>query len=160
LELLLVLGYCTYGDLRVYRMKSKLKTNTHLLFWGLIPCILAFTFYNYNYHKDSTLDINVHDTYFVISNFELEVLTLICFFITGIKYYILEKLKRKKFSILILIHFISSVVPYLIFLFKTLLFTRYSNLFLGMSLVLILIALALFFINMVIGIIWKENRLY
>jgi len=59
---------------------------------------------------DSVIDLNVHDTYFVISN--LHLLIVISFFVLlqGILYLIIEKLKLKLYSIPIKLHFLFIVI--------------------------------------------------
>jgi len=135
-------------------MNLKSDKNTYSLFWGVLPIIILFAIYAH--YRDSTISINIHDTYLIINLFHLEILAFISFLLTGIIYFILEKRKRKLLKILIYTHFILSISSYLIPHYNSF-FTKNSNLIAGVSLLLIVIALLLLFTNMIIGIFCKES---
>ena len=59
---------------------------------------------------DSTVDLNIHDTYFVISNLHLSIVTSFFVLLQGILYLIIEKMKLKLYSLLIKLHFLFIVV--------------------------------------------------
>lgn len=59
---------------------------------------------------DSTVDLNVHDAYFVISNLHLSIVTSFFVLLQGILYLIIEKMKLKLYSLLIKLHFLFIVV--------------------------------------------------
>jgi len=118
-------------------MNLKSNKNTYSLFWGVLPIIILFAIYAH--YRDSTISINIHDTYLIINLFHLEILAFISFLLTGIIYFILEKRK-------------SYLIPH-----YNSFFTKNSNLIAGVSLLLIVIALLLLFTNMIIGIFCKES---
>lgn len=63
----------------------------HLIFLIAIPIIILIGILS----GDAVLDINVHDTYYVIAYFHLATLISILFGIIGIGYWIMQKANRK-----------------------------------------------------------------
>lgn len=59
---------------------------------------------------DSVIDLNVHDTYLVISNLHLLIVTSFFVLLQGILYLIIEKMKLKLYSLLIKLHFLFVVI--------------------------------------------------
>lgn len=74
----------------------------HLSFLGAIPILMMIGIFS----KDATVDINVHDTYYVIANFHLATLISILFGIIGMGYWLMLKANRKLSKLLNLIHII------------------------------------------------------
>ncbi len=70
---------------------SKLFENPHIIFLFSIPILLLYGVFN----KESMLDINVHDTYFVIAHFHLTILMSIPFTIFGIGYWLIKKTNKR-----------------------------------------------------------------
>lgn len=70
---------------------DKLGTKPDLIFFLSIPVILLIGIMS----GGATLDINVHDTYFVIAHFHIAVLISILFGIIGVGYWIMKKANRK-----------------------------------------------------------------
>lgn len=68
-----------------------LSKKPHLIFLLSIPIIILIGFMS----EDAVLDINVHDTYYVIAYFHLTILISILFGIIGIGYWIMLKVDRK-----------------------------------------------------------------
>jgi len=64
------------------------KQTNHYRYWAFIPLALLF-----GKIFDSTVDIQMHDTYFVTSRFHLCILLSILLFISGLGYFIFRKLK-------------------------------------------------------------------
>ena len=59
---------------------------------------------------NSIIDINLHDTYFVISNLHLSILVSMFVLLQGILYLIIEKKKLKINSLLIKLHFLFIII--------------------------------------------------
>lgn len=68
----------------------KLTEKPHLIFLLAIPFIMFFGVLS----GDAVLDINLHDTYFVISYLHLAMLISVLFVIIGIGYWVVQKAKR------------------------------------------------------------------
>ena len=54
------------------------------LFWGLIPLLLIYILFTH----DKYIDINIHDTYFVLPQYFLVLLVILILFVTGLGYYL------------------------------------------------------------------------
>ncbi|HEA80925.1 MAG TPA: hypothetical protein ENI01_10740 [Maribacter sp.] len=91
--------------------------------WILIPVILLIGFLAPN----ETLDINIHDTYYVISLIHLAELVSILFGITGLGYWIILKLNRKLINVLTLSHAIITIGGSAILLLTPTFFSHYST---------------------------------
>lgn len=92
---------------------NKLLKNTHLLFWGFIPIFLLYGFLNY----EKTIDINIHDTMFVVAAFHLMILISIIFFTIGFVYY--RSYKKEKLKLndsLTVLHIIVTIIGLLLVL--------------------------------------------
>ena len=70
---------------------NKLIEKPHLIFLLAIPMIMLIGILS----EDAVLDINVHDTYYVIAYLHLSILISILFGIFGIVYWIMLKADRK-----------------------------------------------------------------
>ena len=70
---------------------NKLIEKPHLIFLLSIPIIMLIGILS----EDAVLDINVHDTYYVIAYLHLAILISILFGIFGIGYWIMLKADRK-----------------------------------------------------------------
>lgn len=68
-----------------------LTDKPHLIFWLSIPLIMLSGFVS----STENLDINIHDTYYVFSLTDLNILISILFAIIGLGYWIMLKAKRK-----------------------------------------------------------------
>ncbi len=107
-------------------MLLKLLKKPYLIFWGVIPLLLFQSFYQDN----QTLDINIHDTYYVFSQQQLLVLLSLFFALTGFIYWLLKNFHFKTLILLNALHLIFTVGIILInsirdFLLDYFLGTRY-----------------------------------
>ncbi|WP_299104425.1 hypothetical protein [uncultured Tenacibaculum sp.] len=69
-----------------------------------------FIFFIGLFGGDKTLDINVHDTYFVFTLYHFSILISTIFFIVSLVYYLLKKFKRKPLRFLSIIHVLLTLV--------------------------------------------------
>jgi heme/copper-type cytochrome/quinol oxidase subunit 1 len=142
------------------------KIKIHYLFWLVSLIILLIGLYD----MDETLDINVHDTYFVISHFDIAVILSIVYFIYGFGYWLVQKkFKKRLIKILTIIHsviLIGSFLAYWIVIYYTRLFATNNfplfdnyqtiNITLVICCILCLIALPIYITNLAIGIFRKH----
>ena len=63
----------------------------HLIFWLSIPLIILIGILS----GTETMDVNVHDTYFVFTKYHLSILISTLFGIIGFGYWIMKKANRK-----------------------------------------------------------------
>ncbi|WP_299215498.1 hypothetical protein [uncultured Aquimarina sp.] len=95
----------------------------YIIFWSLIPIMLIYGFS----FDEETLDINIHDTYFVISIAHLFNFLSLLFFGIGLTYYAIHKLNKKRQPLLTYIHLIGTLGGILILALLPLLFTSESD---------------------------------
>ena len=84
---------------------KKLIDQPHLIFFLVIPVVLLVGHVN----MKSLVDINIHDTYFIVSYFHLVVLLSIFFGIIGILYLMMQKAQRRLFKWLTNLHIIMTI---------------------------------------------------
>lgn len=77
----------------------------YLIFWLSIPIIILIGFLS----GTEPLDINVHDTYFVIDHGFISILISLTFGIIGFGYWIMQKVNRKLSKWLNLIHIVLTI---------------------------------------------------
>lgn len=139
-------------------------------FWIVTVIIVIIGFFQSYNNPDSVIDINVHDTYYVISDYYFSLLLIIIYFLFGLGYWlVIEVFKRKLVRVLTLIHsviFIGGFVVYWVaygydIIQKERLGILHDFAFLNQVLLvlflLMLIATPIYFINLVIGIFRKAN---
>ena len=80
------------------------KLKVYHYFWITSAIILIIGFWRQN-SSDTSLDLNFHDTYYVITNSDISILLSVCYSLLGIGYWLVQKvLKRKLINYLTLIH--------------------------------------------------------
>ncbi|NAS32527.1 hypothetical protein GTQ40_16210 [Flavobacteriaceae bacterium R38] len=142
---------------------SKIIEKPHFIFLFTIPIIILIGILN----RDTTLDINVHDTYFVIFFFHLAMLISILFGIIGLGYRIMKETNKRLSKWLNLIH-IGLTFGGVIITSTSMLFYRdevteykFNN---NMNLIITLITLftilgqIVFPINMIYGLRKKQHK--
>ncbi len=85
---------------------------THIYFWVTALFMLIFRLIFFS--SEDTIDINVHDTYFVIDYLAITLIILIALFIIGLIYFLLYKFKISLLKPLVLIHIIVTTVSVLV----------------------------------------------
>ena len=98
---------------------SNLLKKVPFLFWGLIPLLLIYILFTY----DKYIDINIHDTYFVLPQYFLVLLVILILFVTGLGYYLAYYSdKFRPVGILTMIHvilfFVGLIVLFNVPIFK------------------------------------------
>jgi heme/copper-type cytochrome/quinol oxidase subunit 1 len=83
----------------------KLLKKPHLIFWAVIPLLLFQSFYQDN----QTLDVNIHDTYYVFSQQQSLVLLSLFFGLTGLIYWLLKNFNFKTLILLNVLHLIFTI---------------------------------------------------
>ncbi len=140
----------------------------HLVFFLSIPIIMLIGVLN----GYSTLDINIHDTYFVVAHLHLAILISILFGIIGCTYWAIQKANGKLSKWLNLIHIVLTIgglvaiftVPPLLFAYNTESnFPLYDNLILKNLILISMFFLMMFgqliyLINITIGIFRKVEQ--
>jgi heme/copper-type cytochrome/quinol oxidase subunit 1 len=135
----------------------------HLFFLLSIPLIILSGFLS----SINDLDINIHDTYYVFSLFDLNTLISIFFGIIGLGYWIMLKANKKPSKWLSLIHIVLTFGGIIMIWILAQLFREsimeydFNN---NLTLTIYIIALIAVFgqiiypINLIIGIITKRNK--
>ena len=144
------------------------KIKIHYFFWIISLIILLIGFYD----MDGTLDIDVHDTYFVIAHFYVAIILSIVYFIYGFGYWLVqEKFKKRLVKFLTIIHsviLIGSFLTYWAVICYTQLFAANKsssfdnrqtiNITLVICSILCLIALPIYMTNLAVGIFRKQTQ--
>ena len=142
------------------------KIKIHYYFWLVSIIILLIGLSNI----DGTLDINVHDTYFIISHFHVAIILFTIYFIYGLGYWLVqEKFKKTLIKTLTILHsviLIGSFLAYQIVIFYARyfpsndfpLFDDYQtiNITILVCFFLCLIALPIYITNLTISVFRKQ----
>jgi heme/copper-type cytochrome/quinol oxidase subunit 1 len=147
----------------------KIKPRIDLLFVvaGVLLFLIAFLVY------PSGIDLNVHDTYFVIANLHIAFVLLLLFLLFGFVYFIFQRTNRPLKRVPGLIHYFISTFTILLFILSPLLVNhaprRYNpndpvyenlhiiNLIITISAILFLVAQAIFLANILRSIFTKAS---
>lgn len=146
------------------------RIKVYHLFWLVAIIILLIGICN----TEGTLDINIHDTYFVVAHLYVAIVLFLFFFLNGLGYWFLQKVFKKQLErSLTVIHsviVIGSFMIYWMVLFYYILFPgnpdfplfdnyQLINTFLSCSTVLnIFVALPVYITNLLIGIFNLRNN--
>ncbi len=84
----------------------------HIYFW--LIALTSFIFAITNFNSDAALDINVHDTYYIIPFFHLILLLSIVLAFTGFIYYLHFKFNIYLFKTLSKIHLVGTAVIFVV----------------------------------------------
>lgn len=142
---------------------NKLLEKPHLIFSLTIPIIALIGILS----GEAVLDINVHDTYYVVAYLHLAILISVLFGIIGMGYWIMQKADRKLSKWLIWTHIGLTfggilVVWILTHFYRTeIMEYEFNN---NLTLIIMLIVLFMIFgqlifpINIIYGLIKKKNK--
>lgn len=142
---------------------KRLIEKPHLIFLLAIPIIILIG----TLSGDAVLDINVHDTYYVIAYLHLAILISILFGIIGIGYWIMLKAGRKLSKLLNWTHigltFGGTLVVWILNKFYRAEIMEYKfndNLTLIITLIILLMIVGqlIFPINIIFGLIKNKNK--
>lgn len=141
-------------------MLKHIINKPYISFWVLSLFMLIYGFY----FQNNTLDINVHDTYYVISWFHVFLLISLIFLVIGLVYFTIHKLNKTKNSILTYIHIIGTIGGLLLFTLVPYIFSSESkwsyndNLIITQLILLALIILVqpILFVHLIISIFKRK----
>lgn len=150
------------------------KIKVYHIFWIVALLILIIGFIQNNDHPTANLDINIHDSYYVVRNFESTIFLFICYFIMGFGYWLVQKVFKKQLvkslTILHSLIFIGSFVIYWLALIYSMIFLQKSEFPRFLSdyqlinstlvlelLVITFIGIPIYIINLLIGLIRKKQ---
>ncbi len=85
-----------------------LRQKVYVYFWSIALLLIAFSVYSYTI-EDAVLDINVHDTYFIIHYSHIFQLLAIIYAVLGLAYYIIKLIKVNLIKSLTNIHSLLSL---------------------------------------------------
>ena len=138
----------------------------HLIFWLSVPLIILIGILS----GTETMDVNIHDTYFVFTKYHLSILISALFGIIGFGYWIMKKANRKLSKWLNWIHIILTFgsllimlgIPFISFESKKSEFPLYDdvsiqNLILTLIFLTIIFGQLFYIINIIIGI-FRKNK--
>jgi heme/copper-type cytochrome/quinol oxidase subunit 1 len=143
------------------------------LFWIIASIIVIIGLSNHN----DTLDINVHDTYFVVAYLHVTIALFLFYFLNGLGYWLIQKqLKKKLLKPLTIIHSTiligSFIIYWLIIFLDDKLFVidpnfpllNYKNEIINMTLVsefllIVFLAFPIFIINLFVSLLRRTNNI-
>lgn len=143
------------------------KLKLHYFFWIFTLLILIIQFLVYK--DDSMIDINVHDTYYVIKSSHFAGLLAVIYFLFGLGYFIaIDVLKRKLIKILTWLHsfiFVGGFIVYWLLAsydkvqreeLGILHDSGFMNVVMLLLFLLMLISTPIYIVNLLIGIFRKK----
>ncbi len=148
------------------------KIKIYNLFW-LVALIILVIGLIQTRNEDTTFDINIHDTYFVIAHFYVALFLSLAYYLIGLGYWIVQKaMKRKLINVLTIIHSAilngSFLVYWLVIGYsKAFLYTPFSlfnnyqlinQTLVILTVLILLIGQPIYIINLIIGIFKKPKK--
>jgi heme/copper-type cytochrome/quinol oxidase subunit 1 len=148
------------------------KIKVYHLFW-IVALLIGIIGILQNNNPQASLDINIHDTYFVMRNTDTTIFLFVCYFSIGLGYWLLQKVFKKQLVLfLTLIHSIiligSFILYWILFFynqkFNDPTFPLYGNywsintILLLEFLLILFVATPVFLINLLIGI-FRKNKI-
>lgn len=150
----------TYMYITHIKSMNKIFNTPHLIFWSTVPIIIIIGLS----FRDSTLDINIHDTYFVTSQLYISYLISIFFGVLGLGYWILITCKRKLIKELSILHIISTLGGVLGILISPLVFKDITmkieilNLTLTILVMILILGQVFYLLQICIALFRKGNK--
>lgn len=145
---------------------KKIITKPHLFFFGLVPICILFSFLT----DDKTLDINIYDTYLVITYFHFHLFSATFFAMIGLNYYALHWAEKPPKKGLTTVHILLQTVAMLLILTnnnwnwigsqtnsKIQLLNDNSNLVIVLSVLIFLLSVFIHLINFLTSILLKTE---
>ncbi len=148
------------------------KIKIYNLFWLVALIILVIGLIQTN-NEDTTFDINIHDTYFVIAHFYIALFLSLTYYLIGLGYWVVQKaMKRKLINVLTIIHSVilngSFLVYWLVIGYSKVFFETPFPLFdnyqlinqtlVILSILILFVGQPIYIINLIIGIFKKQKK--
>jgi heme/copper-type cytochrome/quinol oxidase subunit 1 len=142
------------------------------LFWLVALIILVIGLIQTN-NEDTTFDINIHDTYYVIAHFYIALFLSLTYYLIGLGYWVVQKaMKRKLINVLTIIHSVilngSFLVYWLVNGYSKAFFETPFPLFdnhqlinqtlVILSILILFVGQPIYIINLIIGIFKKQKK--
>lgn len=142
---------------------SKIKPHIYFLITAIIIFVIGLFFKN----SENTIDINIHDTYFVITTFHFAILISIVLFLIGLIYYVFSKLKTLLVKSLTVLHTVITILCFPIYFFGSLYFSKTKldsnfslfdddlnqNIFISIILIIFFLAQIILILNLIVSTI-------
>jgi len=91
---------------------KRIAQKPYLIFWILIPIVILIGFLN----KEKTFHLNIHASYYIISQLWISVLISLLFGLIGIGYYLIITTNRKLYTWMTIIHVATTLLGFVIIL--------------------------------------------
>ena len=95
-------------------MVKKIINKPHFFFFGLVPIFIVLGFF----FKDKTLDINIYDTYFIVTYYHFFLFSAVFFAMLGLNYFSLHWAERPPRKRLTVTHILLQIISLLFLLTK------------------------------------------